>query len=42
MAGRRLRRDERILLVTYAADNLAGGFDLTRPYDPRSRQPWAT
>ncbi|MFD8086422.1 cytochrome P450 [Kitasatospora sp. NPDC059722] len=40
VAGRRLRRDERILLVTYAADNLAGGFDLARPYDPRSRQLW--
>ncbi|MFH9350422.1 cytochrome P450 [Kitasatospora sp. NPDC017646] len=40
LAGRRLRKDERILLVTYAADNLAGGFDLTRPYDPRSRQLW--
>ncbi|WP_030463595.1 cytochrome P450 [Kitasatospora sp. NRRL B-11411] len=40
VAGRRLLRDERILLVTYAADNLAGGFDLTRPYDPRSRQLW--
>ncbi|MFI6448880.1 cytochrome P450 [Kitasatospora sp. NPDC050543] len=40
LAGRRLRRDERILLVTYAADNLAGGFDLARPYDPRSRQLW--
>jgi cytochrome P450 len=40
VADRRLRKDERILLVTYAADNLAGGFDLTRPYDPRSRQLW--
>ncbi|MFJ9447327.1 cytochrome P450 [Kitasatospora sp. NPDC101235] len=40
VAGRRLCRDERILLVTYAADNLAGGFDLARPYDPRSRQLW--
>ncbi|WP_344332876.1 cytochrome P450 [Kitasatospora putterlickiae] len=40
LAGRRLRKDERILLVTYAADNLAGAFDLARPYDPRSRQLW--
>ncbi|MFE0465411.1 cytochrome P450, partial [Kitasatospora sp. NPDC058965] len=40
VAGRRLRKDERILLVTYAADNAAGGFDLARPYDPRSRQLW--
>ena len=40
VAGRILRADERILLVTYAADNAAGGFDVSRPYDPRSRQLW--
>ncbi|MFE9428342.1 cytochrome P450 [Kitasatospora sp. NPDC006697] len=40
LAGRRLHRGERILLMTYAADNAAGGFDLARPYDPRTRQLW--
>lgn len=40
VAGRVLRADERILLLTYTADNAAGGFDVTRPYDPRSRQLW--
>jgi Cytochrome P450 len=40
VAGRLLRADERILLLTYTADNAAGGFDIARPYDPRSRQLW--
>ena len=40
VAGRRLRADDRILLLTYTADNAVGGFDVTRPYDPRSRQLW--
>ncbi|MFJ1796614.1 cytochrome P450 family protein [Kitasatospora griseola] len=40
VAGRLLRKDERILLATCTADNAAGGFDLARPYDPRSRQLW--
>ena len=28
------------MLLTYTADNAVGGFDVTRPYDPRSCQLW--
>jgi len=40
LAGRRLRAGDRILLLTHTADNAAGPFDLTRPYDPATRQLW--
>jgi cytochrome P450 len=35
-----MRAGERVLLLTYAANNRAGGFDLDRPYDPDTRQLW--
>ena len=31
---------ERVVLLTHVADNLAGGFDVRRPYDPSTRQLW--
>ena len=40
VAGRRLRAGERILLLTRTADTRPGGFDLTRPYLPATRQLW--
>ncbi|MCO1660384.1 cytochrome P450 [Pseudonocardia humida] len=36
----RMRAGERVLVLTYAANNRAGGFDLDRPYAPESRQLW--
>lgn len=35
-----VRAGERVVLLTYVADNAAGGFDLRRPYDPSTRQLW--
>jgi cytochrome P450 len=40
IAGRRLKAGDRILLLTYTADNAAGPFDLARPYNPDTRQLW--
>jgi cytochrome P450 len=40
LAGRRLRAGERIMLLTYVANNGAGPFDLTREYLPETRQLW--
>jgi cytochrome P450 len=40
VGGRRLRAGEQVLLLTYAANNSAGGFDLTRDYVPDTRQLW--
>ena len=40
VAGRRLRTGQRVLLLTYTADNAAGGFDLDRGYQPDIRQLW--
>lgn len=40
LAGHRLRAGQRILLLTHTANNAAGPFDLTRPYDPDTRQLW--
>ena len=40
IAGARLRAGERVLVLTYAANNRPGGFDLARPYVPESRQLW--
>lgn len=38
--GRRMRAGERVLMLTYTANNAAGAFDLRRPYDPDTRQLW--
>ncbi|GLW27544.1 cytochrome P450 [Actinoplanes regularis] len=38
--GRRLRAGERVLMLTYTANNAAGGFDLDRGYQPDQRQLW--
>jgi cytochrome P450 len=35
-----MRAGDRVLVLTYAANNRAGGFDLDRPYVPESRQLW--
>ena len=40
VGGRRLRAGERIMLLTYVANNGAGPFDLTRDYLPETRQLW--
>jgi cytochrome P450 len=40
VGGRRLRAGERIMLLTYVANNGAGAFDLTREYLPETRQLW--
>jgi cytochrome P450 len=40
VGGRRLRAGERIMLLTYVANNGAGPFDLTREYLPETRQLW--
>jgi cytochrome P450 len=40
VAGRRLREGERIMLLTYVANNGAGRFDITREYVPETRQLW--
>ncbi|BCY07185.1 cytochrome P450 [Actinoplanes sp. L3-i22] len=38
--GRLLRAGERVLMLTYTANNAAGGFDLDRGYLPDQRQLW--
>lgn len=40
IAGRRLRAGERVLMLTYTANNAPGGFDLDREYLPDNRQLW--
>jgi cytochrome P450 len=40
VAGRRLRAGERVLMLTWTANNAAGGFDLDRGYLPDQRQLW--
>ncbi|WP_228564287.1 cytochrome P450 [Catenulispora rubra] len=40
IGGRRMRSGERVLMLTYTANNAAGRFDLRRPYDPETRQLW--
>jgi cytochrome P450 len=40
VGGRRMRAGERVLMLTYTANNAAGAFDLRRPYDPETRQLW--
>jgi cytochrome P450 len=36
----RMRAGDRVLLLTYAANNRVGRFDITRPYVPETRQLW--
>jgi cytochrome P450 len=36
----RMRAGDRVLLLTYVANNRVGRFDLTRPYVPETRQLW--
>ncbi|WP_203824861.1 cytochrome P450 [Actinoplanes palleronii] len=38
--GRLLRAGERVLMLTWTANNAAGGFDLDRGYQPDQRQLW--
>jgi cytochrome P450 len=40
VGGRTLAAGDRVLLLTYVANNRAGPFDLTRPYLPETRQLW--
>jgi cytochrome P450 len=40
VAGRTMRAGQRVLMLTYTANNAAGRFDLARPYDPDTRQLW--
>jgi cytochrome P450 len=35
-----MRAGDRVMLLTYAANNRAGGFDVDRPYVPETRQLW--
>ena len=35
-----VRAGERVVLLTYVADNAVGPFDVRRPYDPSTRQLW--
>jgi cytochrome P450 len=38
--NRRMRTGDRVLLLTYVANNRVGGFDVTRPYVAETRQLW--
>lgn len=40
IAGRMLRRGDRVTVLVWAADNLAGDFRIDRPYSPQHRQLW--
>jgi cytochrome P450 len=40
VAGRRLAAGDRVLMLTYVADNGAGPFDVSRAYVPETRQLW--
>ncbi|MBX3194777.1 MAG: cytochrome P450 [Microbacteriaceae bacterium] len=40
MAGRTLRAGERVVVLTWTANNLPGGFRIDRPYLPQNRQLW--
>ncbi|HWM35101.1 MAG TPA: cytochrome P450 [Pseudolysinimonas sp.] len=40
LAGRTLRAGDRIMVLTWTANNLAGGFRIDRPYLPQNRQLW--
>jgi len=40
IGGRTLRAGERVVVLTWTANNLAGGFRIDRPYLPQHRQLW--
>lgn len=40
VAGRRLRAGERVMILTWTANNSAGPFRVDRPYSPHHRQLW--
>ncbi|GHF19167.1 cytochrome P450 [Pseudolysinimonas yzui] len=40
VAGRRLRAGERVMVLTWTANNLAGPYRIDRPYLPQHRQLW--
>ncbi|CAN5362090.1 cytochrome P450 [soil metagenome] len=40
IAGRQLRAGERVVVLTWTANNLAGEFRIDRPYLPQNRQLW--
>ncbi|CAL9493555.1 hypothetical protein SUDANB95_03268 [Actinosynnema sp. ALI-1.44] len=40
VGGKRMRAGERVLLLTYVANNAVGRFSLDQPYAPRNRQLW--
>jgi cytochrome P450 len=40
LAGRRLRAGERVMVLTWTANNLAGAYRIDRPYLPQHRQLW--
>ena len=40
VSGRTLRRGERVLMLTYTANNAIGRFDVRRPPEPKIRQLW--
>ncbi|GAA0220490.1 cytochrome P450 [Saccharothrix mutabilis subsp. mutabilis] len=40
VGGKRMRAGERVLLLTYVANNAVGRFCLDQPYAPRNRQLW--
>lgn len=40
IGGRSLRAGDRVLVLTWTANNLAGGFRIDRPYLPQHRQLW--
>lgn len=40
LAGRRLRAGDRVVVLTWTANNLAGEFRIDRPYLPQNRQLW--
>lgn len=40
IAGRKLRAGDRVMVLTWTANNLVGGFRIDRPYAPQNRQLW--
>lgn len=40
IAGRTLRAGDRVMILTWTANNLVGGFRIDRPYAPQNRQLW--
>jgi cytochrome P450 len=40
LAGRTLRAGDRVMVLTWTANNLPGGFRIDRPYLPQNRQLW--